>query len=184
MGYGLRCLEKVRKHMLPMMVFMVIYHVTIRPKNHPKKIQVQIVRLASPTNMFHRIMDTLPTNISPEQKKKTLLKMMFLFPRCDMLVPWRVCSTDSVMRLGTIEQISVTILSPSKKNEQFSLCRLQLRSQTKEHELFIGWWLNHQPIWKNMYSSKLDHETPRIEMNMKKYNWNRAPSLFRCLQFV
>jgi len=34
-----------------------------------------------------QIVTLLETNISPP---KALLKMMFLFPRWDMLVPWRV----------------------------------------------------------------------------------------------
>ena len=38
--------------------------------------------------------DTLQgTNVSHE---KSLLKMIFLFPRWDMLVPWRVCSTEKL----------------------------------------------------------------------------------------
>ena len=87
----------------------------------------------------------LGTNIS---LSKAVLKMSFLFPRWDMLIPWRVSMIRHVLQPG----FSFCTHGPSPKPSSSQVARVE---QIKRNTLssanlgFSRWWLN-QPFWKNI----------------------------------
>ena len=61
------------------------------------------------TSLLSKVKFTLPeTNISPE---KTLLKMIFLFQRWDMLVPWRVYLRSTIFKKIMVAMVQILQLS-------------------------------------------------------------------------
>ena len=83
----------------------------------------------------------LGTNIS---LSKAVLKMSFLFPRWDMLIPWRVSMIRHVLQPG----FSFCTHGPSPKPSSSQVARVE---QIKRNTLssanlgFSRWWLN-QPF--------------------------------------
>ena len=80
------------------------------------------------------------TNISP---KNGILKMIFLFPRWDMLIPWRVCL--KCPKLRHCLRVDVVVFRPMKARSSAVL--LRLGSQTVSTRNGRPWWSGHKNHW-------------------------------------
>ena len=96
------------------------------------------------------------TNISP---KNGILKMIFLFPRWDMLIPWRVLSFEDFTQLDTLNM----------KNSHLPIFAVKswiLRSPCSEHKgRMLRLWIEStksKNIWKKLGSLPNNLDFPKL----------------------
>ena len=96
--------------------------------------KVTFITISLRRRMQTRKYTLLGTNISPI---KALLKMMFLFPRWDMLVPWRVV----VVCCGfSISLSCVSLAKPNRRESSHGMAVIASNWYSTSQRT-LGWWM-------------------------------------------